>query len=398
MSAILVVNAGSSSLKFALYENAAPFELITRGEVAGLPGRVYFHARSVGGASAHQACEGVTTTRDALEQVLSWIALQFPQVEIGAVGNRVVHGGEKFVAPVVLHEPVLRELEQLDPLAPQHQPFNLAVARALRERFPKALSIACFDTAFHAHWPDCARRLPLPRRWHDAGVRRYGFHGLSYEFLSARVQMLMPRAHRVVLAHLGSGASICAVRDGRSVDATMGFSALDGLPMATRSGAIDPGVIFHLHRRYGMGFDEIETMLYRNSGLKGVSGTSGDMRELVASEASEAREAVELFVHRCAAAIGAMAATLGGLDALAFSGGIGANSPAIRAAVCARLACFGVRLSSMSNRANDERIARAASRVRVFALATDEEYVIARHCHDLLAAHGHLGVPEVAAA
>ena len=398
MNAILAVNAGSSSLKFALYENAAPFELIARGEVAGLPARAYFHARSAGGASTHQACAGVTTTLDAIEPVLSWIALQYPHVEIGAIGNRVVHGGDKYVAPILLHEPVLAELEQLDPLAPQHQPFNLAVARALRERFPQALSIACFDTAFHASWQDCVRRLPLPRRWHDEGLRRYGFHGLSYEFLSERVKMLMPRARRVVLAHLGAGASICAVRDGRSVDSTMGFSALDGLPMATRSGAIDPGVIFHLHRRYGMSIDEIETMLYRASGLKGVSGTSGDMRELLASGTSEAREAIELFVHRCVAAIGAMIATLGGIDALVFSGGIGANSPVIRTAIGERLEYFGLRIAPAPNRNNEERIARANSRVRVYALATDEEYVIARHSRALLAAHGQLGVAEAAAA
>lgn len=398
MSAILAVNAGSSSLKFALYEDAAPFELIARGEVAGLPARPYFHARSVSGASTHQACTGVTTTLDALDEVLAWIALQLPHIEIDAIGNRVVHGGEHFVAPVVLHDPVLRELDQLDPLAPQHQPFNLAVARVLRDRFPHALSIACFDTAFHAQWPDCARRLPLPRRWHDEGLRRYGFHGLSYEFLSERVRTLMPRARRVVMAHLGSGASVCAVLDGRSVESTMGFSALDGLPMATRSGAIDPGVIFHLHRRYGLSLDEIETTLYHDSGLEGVSGISGDMRELLASDASEAHEAIELFVHRCASAIGAMAATLGGIDALVFSGGIGANAPAIRAAICAKLECFGVHIASISNRANAERIARASSRVRVYALATDEEYVIARHCHAMLAAHGSVSAPGAIAA
>ncbi len=397
MSAILAVNAGSSSLKFALYENAAPFELIARGEVAGLPVRPHFHARSVS-ASTDQACTGVSTTLDALDRVLAWMALQFPHIEISAVGNRVVHGGERFVAPVILHEPVLRELEQLDPLAPQHQPFNLAVARALRDRFPQALPIACFDTAFHAQWPDCARRLPLPRRLHDDGLRRYGFHGLSYEFLSERVRALAPRARRVVLAHLGSGASICAVLDGRSIESTMGFSALEGLPMATRSGAIDPGVIFHLHRRYGMNFDEIETMLYRDSGLKGVSGISGDVRELLASDAHAAREAIDLFVHRCTSAIGGMAAILGGMDALAFSGGIGANAPAIRAAICARLECFGVRIAPASNNTNAECIARPSSRVRVFALATDEEYVIARHCHDVLATHGSAGVPDAFAA
>lgn len=394
MSAILAVNAGSSSLKFALFENAAPFELITRGEVAGLPAQPHFHARSVNGASMSQACAGMTTTLDALEKVLSWIALQFPHVAISATGNRVVHGGTRFIAPAILHEPVLRELEQLDPLAPQHQPFNLAVARVLRDRFPQALPVACFDTAFHAEWPDCARRLPLPRRWHEDGLRRYGFHGLSYEFLSERVRTLMPRARRVVLAHLGSGASICAVLDGRSIESTMGFSTLDGLPMATRCGAIDPGVIFQLHRRYGMGYDEIEAMLYNESGLKGMSGASSDARELIASDAIQAREAIDLFVHRCVMAIGAMVTILGGIDALAFSGGVGANAPAIRAAICAQLECLGVRIDAAANRANEERLARPTSRVRIYAIATDEEYVIARHSRAVLAAHGHLGVPE----
>lgn len=384
-AAILAVNAGSSSLKFALYEDAAALDLLARGEIAGLGGAARFQALRSNAPATARPLPGVHTPIDALQVTLDWIAAQFPDVCISAIGHRIVHGGSRFHAPIIVDDATLQDLESLDPLAPQHQPFNLAAVRELRERFPQALSIACFDTAFHSDWQDSARRFALPRRFHDAGVRRYGFHGLSYEFLSDRVRTLLPDARRVVLAHLGSGASICATRDGRSVESTMGFSVLDGLPMGTRCGAIDPGVIFHLHRQFSLDFEQIEHLLYYESGLKGVSGASADMRDLLASPSMESRQAIDLFVHHCVSSIGALAAVLGGIDALVFSGGIGWHAPEIRTAICAQLEFLGVVIDAQANSANSERISAPASTVAVFALATDEELVIARHCRTLAA-------------
>jgi acetate kinase len=387
-AAILAINAGSSSLKFAVYADGATLDLLARGEVEGFGGAARLLASSANAAATEQSLPGVANATDALDVALNWVAAQFPQVSFSAIGHRVVHGGSRFHAPVVVDDATLQELESLDPLAPLHQPFNLAAIRDLCVRFPQALPVACFDTAFHAGWDDRAQRIALPRSFHDAGVRRYGFHGLSYEFLTDRMRTLAPQARRVVLAHLGSGASICAARDGRSVDSTMGFSVLDGLPMGTRCGAIDPAVIFHLHRQYGLGFEQIEHMLYYDSGLKGVSGISADMRDLRANQSILAHQAIDLLVYRCVSAIGGLTATLGGIDALVFSGGIGWRSPEIRAAICAQLEFFGVFVDAQANAANNQRISSTTSRIPVFALATDEEIVIARHCRALLATAG----------
>jgi len=383
---ILVVNAGSSSLKFAIHAGAA-LQRVARGEVRDL-GAAARLTTAIDAAPAVERSVDAADAGAALGIMIDWIAQAFPGVGFIAIGHRIVHGGMRHGEPAVLDDAVLRDLETLDPLAPQHQPYNLAAARELGARFPEALSVACFDTAFHAGWDDSARRLAVPRRFHDAGVRRYGFHGLSCEYLCGLVGGLAPQARRVVIAHLGGGSSISAVRDGRSIESTMGFSVLDGLPMATRSGAIDPGAIFHLHRRHGMDFDRIERMLYYDSGLKGVSGISGDMRALLASDRPEAREAIALYAHRCTGAIGAMAAMLGGIDALVFSGGIGAHAAPLRAAVCAPLAFLGLTFDALANDANAARISAPASKVGVFALQTDEELVIARHCRTLLATRG----------
>jgi len=385
-AAILAVNAGSSSLKFALFAGDST-ACLARGEVAGLHGPApRLTTQRAGQAPESQALGGSADAESALRGMLDWLDAHFPHVPLCAIGHRVVHGGMRFTAPVVVDDAMLDDLEALDPLAPQHQPHNLAALRALRDRFPDALPVACFDTAFHAGWDDAAARIALPRRFHDAGIRRYGFHGLSYQYLGTRVRTLAPGATRVVLAHLGSGASLCALRDGRSIDCTMGFSVLDGLPMATRCGAIDPGVIFHLHRRHALGFKQIERMLYYDSGLKGVSGSSADMRELCASPRPEARQAVELFTRHCVSAVGAMSAVLGGLDAMLFSGGIGAHAAEVRAAICAPLQFLGVQIDAAANRANRECVSAASSRVPVFALQTDEESMIAAHCRALLAA------------
>ncbi|MDR3387564.1 MAG: acetate/propionate family kinase [Rudaea sp.] len=385
--AIFVVNAGSSSLKFALFGDGAALDPLAKGEVSGLGKSAHLRAQRMQTAApaTERELSGITSAADALSVVTDWIENNFLQVSFSAIGHRVVHGGSRFHAPILVDEPTLQELESLDPLAPQHQPYNLAAIRTLRQRYPRAAQIACFDTAFHAGWEDRARRIALPRKFYDAGVRRYGFHGLSFEFLSERVQTLVPGAQRVVLAHLGSGASICAVRDGRSVDSTMGFSVLDGLPMATRCGAIDPGVIFHLHRSHALDFDQIEHMLYYDSGLKGASGISADMRDLLASSAIEAAQAVELFVHHCVRSIGGLAAVLGGIEVLVFSGGIGWHAPSVRALICERLGFLGIGLDAVSNAANAERISAEGIGVCTLAIETNEELVIARHCRRLLA-------------
>jgi acetate kinase len=383
---ILVVNAGSSSLKFAIHAGPA-LQRVARGEVHDL-GAAAKLTTTIDAAPAVERSVDAADVGAALGIMIDWIAQALAGVAFIAIGHRIVHGGTRYREPTVLDDAVLRDLEALDPLAPQHQPYNLAAARDLGARFPEALSVACFDTAFHAGWDDSARRLAVPRRFHDAGVRRYGFHGLSCEYLCGLVGGLVPQARRVVIAHLGGGSSISAVRDGRSIESTMGFSVLDGLPMATRSGAIDPGAIFHLHRQHGMDFDQIEHMLYYDSGLKGVSGISGDMRTLLASDRPEAREAIALYAHRCTGAIGAMAATLGGIDALVFSGGIGAHAAPLRATICAPLAFLGLTFDTVANDASAARISAPASKVGVFALQTDEERVIARHCRTLLAKRG----------
>ncbi len=389
-AAILVINAGSSSLKFALYRNEPALALLAKGEIAGLGRAPHLRAQymePVPSITEQDLASGVASASDALRVALDWIEHRISHLVFSAIGHRVVHGGHQFPTPVVVDDGILQELELLDPLAPQHQPHNLAAIRALHSRFPRAAQIACFDTSFHAGWDDCAQRMALPRKFYDAGVRRYGFHGLSFEYLSERLRTLAPNAHRVVLAHLGSGASICAVRAGRSVDSTMGFSVLDGLPMATRCGAIDPGVIFHLHRSHALSFGEIEHLLYYDSGVKGVSGISSDMRDLLASPALTAQQAIDLFVHQCVRAIGALAAVLGGMDALVFSGGIGARAPHIRAAICERLGFLGVALDSAGNDANAQCLSGEAP-TKVFAITTDEEIVIARHCQSLLACAG----------
>jgi len=383
-AAILALNAGSSSLKFALFASNAALDRMATGEVSGIGTSARLHAQRAGAAPCERALGALAKPSDALRVALDWINTQCSEIYFAAIGHRVVHGGTRYRASVVVDEAVLQELETLDPLAPQHQPINLAGIRALRRDFPQALPVACFDTAFHGGWDDATARIAIPRRYHDAGVRRYGFHGLSYEFLSARLCEELPRASRAVLAHLGNGASLCALREGRSIDCTMGFSVLDGLPMGTRSGAIDPGAIFHLHRRHGLSFEQIEHLLYYESGLQGVSAISSDMRVLLASDAAPAREAIALFVRRCVREIGAMVAVLGGIDALVFSGGIGAHAAAVRAAIGAQLEFLGIAIAAAENTAGAPRISRADSRVPVFAWPTDEERMIARHCSVLL--------------
>jgi acetate kinase len=302
--------------------------------------------------------------------------------EVTAVGHRVVHGGTLFSGPVRVDAAVLAELTKLDPLAPLHQPHNLAGIRTLAELEPNLPQVACFDTAFHRHLPELAQRFALPREYHDSGIRRYGFHGLSYEYIAE----VLPRivgpdlaGGRVLVAHLGNGASLCALHDGRSVDTSMGFTALDGLPMGTRCGNLDPGVVLYLQGVRGMSTDQVADLLYYHSGLLGVSGISSDMRELLASDQPSAREAVDLFVYRINRQLGALTAAMGGMDALVFTGGIGEHAAPIRGRVCELATWAGIRLDAEANKKHGPRISAAASTVSVWVIPTNEEWMIARH-------------------
>jgi acetate kinase len=306
---------------------------------------------------------------------------------LGAVGHRVGHGGLRYVEPVRVDDTVLAELETLVPLAPLHQPHNLAPIVALRGRRPELPQVACFDTAFHRTQPAVAQAFALPREYSEQGVRRYGFHGISYEYIASELPRYDPRAAagRVVVAHLGNGSSLCALRDGRSVATTMGFSSLDGLPMGTRCGALDPGVLLHLLNHYHLDTPALEALLYKGSGLLGVSGVSSDMRALLASTDPRAAAAVDLYVYRIGRELGSLAAALGGLDALVFTAGIGAHAAAVRARVCRDAAWLGLTPDEAANAAGGPRISRAGSTVSAWVIPTDEELMIARHTSRLTA-------------
>jgi len=309
------------------------------------------------------------------------------KVDLAAVGHRVVHGGPQYDRPFVINREVLTRLEEFSALAPLHQPNNLAPIRGLMQRQPELIQVACFDTAFHRGHAPVADHYAIPERLYNEGVRRYGFHGLSYEYIAGRLHELAPTIAngRVIVAHLGSGASMCALANGRSVESTMGFTALDGLPMGTRPGQIDPGVILYLIAQKGMSAKEVENLLYRESGLKGLSGLSNDMRDLERSEAPSAALAIEYFVYRIALNAGMLAAALGGLDAFVFTAGIGENSPTIRARVAAKLAWLGVNIDAAANKSGGPLISKPEGKVAVYVIGTDEELMIARHTIALLA-------------
>jgi acetate kinase len=388
--AVLTINAGSSSLKFSLYRVGADGEpaAALEGEIEDIGGEPHMSAKDAHGkVLADRRWQDSGMDHAALLEVLmEWLREQQGDAKLVAVGHRVVHGGTEFAAPVRIDDAVLARLEQLCPLAPLHQPHNLAGIRAVAAAQPDLPQVACFDTAFHRAHPELADWFALPRRFHDDGIRRYGFHGLSYEYIAQTLPSVAPKLKdaRVVVAHLGSGASMCAMQAGRSIDSTMAFTALDGLPMGTRCGALDPGVVLHLIRAYGMDADAIEAMLYHESGLKGVSGISNDMRDLLASDDPRAAQAVDLFVWHIARALGALAASLGGLDALVFTAGIGERSPEIRRRVCARAGWLGIALDPAANQAGEKRISSARSQVAVLAIPTDEEQMIARHTLSVL--------------
>jgi acetate kinase len=390
---LLVLNSGSSSLKFSVFaevEGDEPPPLVLRGQLEGLPARPRFVARAGGAVVAERTWPAGATLghEEAIDFLFEWgRGGALGGGHVTAVGHRVVHGGARFTAPVRVDEPALAELEALVPLAPLHQPHNLAAIRAVMRRAPAVPQVACFDTAFHATQPPVARAFALPRRYADEGVRRYGFHGLSYEFVAARLPDVDPRAAagRTVVAHLGNGASLCALREGRSVATTMSFTALDGLVMGTRCGSLDPGVLLYLMDRHGLDARALERLLYEQSGLLGVSGVSSDMRELLASAAPAAAEAVDLFVYRIARELGSLAAALGGLDALVFTGGIGENAAPIRARVCREAAWLGLALDEATNANGGPRLGADGSRVAAWIVPTNEEEMIARHTRRVLA-------------
>ncbi|SEQ98679.1 acetate/propionate family kinase [Sphingobium sp. YR768] len=390
MKVIATLNAGSSSIKFALYELLADgLRFDAGGKIEEIGTAPRLRARDAQGEAILERDwpqGSVLSHEHLLEDLFAWAAKQLGDREIVAIGHRIVHGGSDFYAPRLIDDPLLEALEALVPLAPLHQPHNLAAVRALRALAPNRPQIACFDTAFHHHLPPLATRLPLARTFHDQGLRRYGFHGLSYEYIARRLLDADPQhaGGRVIAAHLGNGASMCAMREGKSVDTTMGFTALDGLMMGTRAGALDPGVVLHLQTQMGMSPNEVETLLYRTSGLLGVSGISSDMRTLHASEAPEAAEAISLFVRQAVRQAAALIPSLGGLDGLVFTAGIGENDAVIRARICEGLSWAGVALDPEANSANAAVISTQESKVRVRVIPTDEEAVIAHHVTDLI--------------
>lgn len=385
---ILVLNAGSSSLKFAVFRGET---LLQRGQVSpigvdtDLPSRL--DAWDGAGKQVTLAEISAADHETALEAVLGLVRVSFPGTPLQAVGHRVVHGGVRFRAPVRIDEGVLAELDALVPLAPLHQPHNLAPVRAIRRQAPDLPQVACFDTAFHSTrdplcgYPALDQLYALPRELADQGVRRYGFHGLSYEWIAAQLPLIDRRAAegRTVVCHLGNGASMCALLGGRSVATTMGFTALDGLPMGTRCGAVDPGILLYLLDHDGLSIDALTDLLYHRSGLLGLSGRSGDMRELLTDRSPEAAEAVEYFCYRIARELGSLAAALGGLDALVFTAGIGEHAAPVRARVVERAAWLGARLDPAANEANRTSIHTPDSAVAMYVLPTNEERMIVRH-------------------
>jgi acetate kinase len=390
----LVLNAGSSSLKFCVYQRpeGAAWQLEARGQIEGIGTSPRLSAKdAVGAALVDQKLDaGVKDGRGALDALAVWLRSRYGGARVLGVGHRVVHGGAGFGGPVVVTPQVREELRALIPLAPLHQPHNLAAIDAVSDRLPGVPQVACFDTAFHRGQPPVAELVPLPREIRAGGVQRYGFHGLSYEYVASVLPDVAPEiAHgRVIVAHLGSGASICALRDGKSVDSSFGFTALDGLCMGTRPGALDPGVVLHLFQGLSLSAKDVETLLYKKSGLLGISGISNDMRDLIDHGAPEARLAVDYFVYRVAKEMGALTAVLGGIDGLVFTAGIGENSAEVRRRICEASAWLGIELDAAANGARGPRISTAKSQVSAWVIPTNEELMIARHTGRLLGLTG----------
>ena len=388
---ILVLNSGSSSIKFTLYSDTS---VQLDGQISGLGAvpRISLSSQVSGTRIDRDLTTSEGTHAGALSALLPILENELAGGEVDAVGHRVVHGGVSHAAPLVITDEVFADLKALEPLAPLHQPHNLAGISAARTAFPDALQVACFDTAFHRNHPWVNDTFALPRSLYDEGVRRYGFHGLSYEYICRYLRQTAQETYagKLIVAHLGNGASMCAIRNGQSIGSTMGFTALDGLPMGTRCGQLDPGVVLYLLTTKGMTPDEVSDLLYKNAGLKGLSGISQDMRTLTESKDPRAAEAIDYFVFRIRSELGAMAAVLGGLDTLVFTGGIGENSARIRQRVCSDQDWLGLSIDIAKNSESAEDISGPGSRIKVMVIPTNEEETIRRHTSDLLMAEARL--------
>jgi acetate kinase len=394
METILVVNAGSSSLKFQVFGIEPPRGLtrLLKGQVDGIGARPRLRAAMIDGSTAVDRVfppDEIPDLPAAIHVTGAWLR-ETQDVDLVAIGHRVVHGGPVYDLPVLVTAEVAERLARYAPLAPLHQPNNLAPIRSILERRPDLPQVACFDTAFHRSHGALADHFALPDSLYVEGVRRYGFHGLSYEYIADRLPQIAPdiAGGRVIVAHLGSGASMCALFEGRSVESTMGFTALDGLPMGTRPGQIDPGVVLYLMAEKGMDAASVQHFLYHDCGLKGLSGVSNDMRELEASADPRAAFAIEFFVYRISLCAGMLAAALGGVDAFVFTAGIGENSALVRARVVGKLAWLGAKLDTDANARGETRISSPDSRVAILVVPTDEELMIARHTMALISAQG----------
>ena len=384
----LVLNAGSSSLKFSVFQRpeGEGWRMEARGQIEGIGVSPRLSAKDSNDQILANQDVDVRDGQQAVATLAAWLKSKYGGSRVVGIGHRVVHGGSRFKAPTVLSPTVLDHLRELIPLAPLHQPYNLAAIEAAMDRLPDVPQVACFDTSFHRGQPAVAELIPLPRELRQAGLQRYGFHGLSYEYIASVLPQVAPKIARgrVIVAHLGSGASLCALKDGKSVDSTLGFTALDGLCMGTRPGGLDPGVVLHLFQGLNLTAKEVESLLYKKSGLIGISGISNDMRDLLGSTEPDAQLAVDYFVYRAAKEIGALTAVLGGIDGLVFTAGIGENSPEIRERICKASAWLGVELNETANRNRGPEISTSGSKVSVWVIPTNEELMIARHTGALL--------------
>lgn len=378
---LLTFNPGSSTIKLGLFEITGDAPRRLGAGVIDLRHQPLLLEVTEGHANAKIPLKAAVSDdlHEVIEETLAWLAHHFSVSALAAVGHRVVHGGDLFAGPLEITDETLAAIEALVPLAPLHQPQSVRLIKAIRHLRPGLPQIASFDTAFHRGQSDLVRRFALPRALFDEGIKRYGFHGLSYKYIATRMRHVAPdiAGRRVVVAHLGSGASLCGLEGGVSRDTSMSFSTLDGIPMATRCGGLDPGVLIHLMKQRGLSIEAVEDMLYHRSGLLGVSGISADSRDLIGNDAPAAREALDLFAFRIARETAAIANTLGGLDGIVFTAGIGEHQPQIREAVCGHLSWLGVVIDPVANAANATRIEAADSRVAVLVIATDEEQVIA---------------------
>jgi acetate kinase len=384
----LVLNAGSSSLKFSVFQRpqGEGWRLEARGQIEGIGVAPRLTAKDSNDEILANQDVDVRDGGQAVATLAAWLKSKYGGSRVVGIGHRVVHGGSRFKAPTVLSPAVLDQLRALIPLAPLHQPYNLAAIEAAMDRLPDVPQVACFDTSFHRCQPAVAELIPLPRDLRQAGLQRYGFHGLSYEYIASVLPQVAPQIARgrVIVAHLGSGASLCALKEGKSLDSTLGFTALDGLCMGTRPGALDPGVVLHLFQGLKLTAKEVETLLYKKSGLLGISGTSNDMRDLLGSTEPDAQLAVDYFVYRAAKEIGALTAVRGGIDGLVFTAGSGENSPEIRARICKASAWLGLELNESANRDRGPQISTSGSKISVWVIPTNEELMIARHTGALL--------------